>query len=149
MVGYVGAIETQTLKNTFFRRVLFTGKHAQLVVMCLQPGEEIGDEVHLEHRPVFSHRAGGSEVHLQRERGAHRAQRGSSRGSCRDLPQCHQYFQGVAIETVYGLLAAESSRGYGARDQGGGRRRGAPRSDEMNGKWWFTRLSEVGRRDSI
>jgi mannose-6-phosphate isomerase-like protein (cupin superfamily) len=46
MVGYVGAIETETLKNTNFRQVLFTGKHAQLVVMCLQPGEEIGDEVH-------------------------------------------------------------------------------------------------------
>jgi mannose-6-phosphate isomerase-like protein (cupin superfamily) len=46
MVGYVGVIETETLKNTDFRQVLFTGKHAQLVVMCLQPGEEIGDEVH-------------------------------------------------------------------------------------------------------
>ncbi len=46
MTGYVGAIEKQTLKNTYFRQVLFTGKHAQLVVMCLQPGEEIGNEVH-------------------------------------------------------------------------------------------------------
>jgi len=46
MVGYVGAIETETLKNTYFRQVLFTGKHAQLVGMCLQPGEDIGDEVH-------------------------------------------------------------------------------------------------------
>jgi mannose-6-phosphate isomerase-like protein (cupin superfamily) len=46
MVGYVGAIETETLKNTYFREVLFTGKYAQLVVMCLEPGEEIGDEVH-------------------------------------------------------------------------------------------------------
>jgi mannose-6-phosphate isomerase-like protein (cupin superfamily) len=46
MTGYVGPIESQTLKNTCFRRVLFTGKHAQLVVMCLQPGEEIGKEVH-------------------------------------------------------------------------------------------------------
>jgi mannose-6-phosphate isomerase-like protein (cupin superfamily) len=46
MRGYVGPIESQTLKNTYFRRVLFTGKHAQLVVMCLQPGEEIGREVH-------------------------------------------------------------------------------------------------------
>jgi mannose-6-phosphate isomerase-like protein (cupin superfamily) len=46
MTGYVGPLETQTLKNTFFRRVLFTGAHAQLVVMCLQPGEEIGNEVH-------------------------------------------------------------------------------------------------------
>ena len=46
MNGYVGSIETQTLKNTYFRQVLFTGKHAQLVVMCLQPGEEIGKEMH-------------------------------------------------------------------------------------------------------
>lgn len=46
MTGYVGPIEKQTLTNNYFRRVLFTGKHAQLVVMCLQPGEEIGNEVH-------------------------------------------------------------------------------------------------------
>ena len=46
MTGYVGPIESQTLKNTYFRRVLFTGKHAQLVIMCLQPGEAIGKEVH-------------------------------------------------------------------------------------------------------
>jgi len=46
MTGYVGPIEKQTLKNNYFRQVLFTGKHAQLVVMCLQPGEEIGNEVH-------------------------------------------------------------------------------------------------------
>jgi len=46
MTGYVGSIEKQTLKNNYFRQVLFTGKHAQLVVMCLQPDEEIGNEVH-------------------------------------------------------------------------------------------------------
>jgi mannose-6-phosphate isomerase-like protein (cupin superfamily) len=46
MTGYFGPIEEQTLKNEFFRHVLFTGKHAQLVVMCLQPGEEIGNEIH-------------------------------------------------------------------------------------------------------
>ncbi len=46
MTGYVGPIEKQTLENNFFRQVLFTGKHSQLVVMCLQPGEEIGNEVH-------------------------------------------------------------------------------------------------------
>jgi mannose-6-phosphate isomerase-like protein (cupin superfamily) len=46
MTGYVGAIEKQTLENTYFRQVLFTAQHAQLVMMCLQPGEEIGDEVH-------------------------------------------------------------------------------------------------------
>jgi mannose-6-phosphate isomerase-like protein (cupin superfamily) len=46
MTGYFGPIEKQALKNDYFRQVLFTGKHAQLVVMCLQPGEEIGNEVH-------------------------------------------------------------------------------------------------------
>jgi len=46
MTGYVGAIEELALRNSYFRQVLFTTKHAQLVVMCLQPGEEIGDEVH-------------------------------------------------------------------------------------------------------
>ncbi|MCK9376660.1 MAG: cupin domain-containing protein [Syntrophobacterales bacterium] len=44
--GYVGPIEKLTLNNNYFRQVLFTGKHSQLVVMCLQPGEEIGKEVH-------------------------------------------------------------------------------------------------------
>ena len=46
MTGYAGSVERQTLENTYFRKVLFTGKHAQLVVMCLRPGEEIGNEVH-------------------------------------------------------------------------------------------------------
>ena len=46
MIEYVGAIEKLTLENTNFRQVLFTGKHSQLVLMCLEPGEDIGDEVH-------------------------------------------------------------------------------------------------------
>ena len=46
MTGFVGNIEDLTLKNAYFRQVLYTSKHAQLVVMCLQPGEEIGNEVH-------------------------------------------------------------------------------------------------------
>jgi len=46
MTGYFGPIETQTLKNKYFRQVLFTGEHCQLVVMSLKPGEEIGNEIH-------------------------------------------------------------------------------------------------------
>ncbi len=46
MAGYLVSIEKKTLENDYFRQVLFTGKHAQLVVMSLQPGEEIGNEVH-------------------------------------------------------------------------------------------------------
>lgn len=46
MKGYVTNIERETLKNRNFRKVLFTAKHHQLVVMTLQPGEDIGEEVH-------------------------------------------------------------------------------------------------------
>jgi len=46
MAGYIVSIEKKTLENDYFRQVLFTGKYAQLVVMSLQPGEEIGNEVH-------------------------------------------------------------------------------------------------------
>jgi mannose-6-phosphate isomerase-like protein (cupin superfamily) len=46
MTGYFGSIAKQTEQNKFFRQVLYTGKYAQLVVMCLQGGEEIGNEVH-------------------------------------------------------------------------------------------------------
>ncbi|MCK9278025.1 MAG: cupin domain-containing protein [Methanoculleus sp.] len=44
--GFVANIEKETVKNTDFRRVLYTGKFSQLVLMCLKPGEEIGEEVH-------------------------------------------------------------------------------------------------------
>ena len=53
MTGYVGPIENQTLENNYFRQVLFTGKHCQLVVMCLQPGEEIGNEIHADVDQFF------------------------------------------------------------------------------------------------
>jgi mannose-6-phosphate isomerase-like protein (cupin superfamily) len=46
MTGYVGHLEKVALKNKYFRQVLFTGKHSQLVLMCLQPQEDIGNEVH-------------------------------------------------------------------------------------------------------
>lgn len=44
--GFVADIEEETLKNTNFRKVLYTGKFSQLVLMRLKPGEEIGEEVH-------------------------------------------------------------------------------------------------------
>jgi mannose-6-phosphate isomerase-like protein (cupin superfamily) len=46
MSGYVVNIEDATEKNVDYRRVLFTAKHTQLVLMNLKPGEEIGEEVH-------------------------------------------------------------------------------------------------------
>ena len=44
--GFVADIEEATTKNTDFRRVLYTGKYCQLVLMCLKPKEEIGMETH-------------------------------------------------------------------------------------------------------
>ena len=44
--GYCANIEQQTLANDDFRRVLYSGGHLQLVLMTLQPGDEIGEEVH-------------------------------------------------------------------------------------------------------
>lgn len=46
MKGFKSNIEKDTLGNTDFRRVLYTGKNSQLVLMSLRPGEEIGEEVH-------------------------------------------------------------------------------------------------------
>ena len=46
MRGYVTDIENDTLKNQDFRRVLYTGKNSQLVLMSLRPKEEIGEETH-------------------------------------------------------------------------------------------------------
>ena len=46
MRGFKSNIEKDTLSNSNFRRVLYTGKNSQLVLMNLRPGEEIGEEVH-------------------------------------------------------------------------------------------------------
>jgi len=46
MKGYVTNIEKDTVKNQDFRRVLYTGKNTQLVLMSLRPKEDIGEEVH-------------------------------------------------------------------------------------------------------
>ncbi len=46
MKGYVTNIEKSTIENSNFRKVLYTAKNSQLVLMSLRPGEEIGEEVH-------------------------------------------------------------------------------------------------------
>jgi mannose-6-phosphate isomerase-like protein (cupin superfamily) len=73
MNGYVGALGEVTLANSHFRQVLFTGEHAQLVVMCLQPGEEIGEEVHTEVDQFFRVERGDARFlfHDKDERLAH------------------------------------------------------------------------------
>jgi mannose-6-phosphate isomerase-like protein (cupin superfamily) len=46
MKGYVINIEKATVENNYFRKVLYTGKNMQLVLMNLKPGEDIGEEIH-------------------------------------------------------------------------------------------------------
>ena len=46
MSGYIANIERASLENEYFRQVLYTAKHCQLVVMSLKPNEDIGSEVH-------------------------------------------------------------------------------------------------------
>jgi mannose-6-phosphate isomerase-like protein (cupin superfamily) len=51
--GFVSNIEKDTLENDNFRKVLYTGKHCQLVLMSLKPNEEIGMEVHADNDQFF------------------------------------------------------------------------------------------------
>jgi mannose-6-phosphate isomerase-like protein (cupin superfamily) len=53
MKGFNANIEKETLENESFRRVLYTGKHSQLVLMSLKPNEEIGMEVHSDNDQFF------------------------------------------------------------------------------------------------
>lgn len=53
MKGFNANIEKETLGNENFRKVLYTGKHCQLVLMSLKPMEEIGMEVHEENDQFF------------------------------------------------------------------------------------------------
>jgi len=53
MKGFSSNIEKDTLENNNFRKVLYTSKHSQLVLMSLKPGEEIGMEVHEENDQFF------------------------------------------------------------------------------------------------
>ena len=62
MSGFYAHIEAETLQNNFFRKVLFTGPHSQLVLMALQPNEDIGSEVHPENDQFFRFEAGQGKV---------------------------------------------------------------------------------------
>ena len=77
MTPFIGSIEKLTEKNKFFRKVLFTSKYMQLVVMHLQPKEEIGNEVHKKVDQFFRVEEGkakfvfnGKEEHLVSAGGA-------------------------------------------------------------------------------
>ncbi|HJR54784.1 MAG TPA: cupin domain-containing protein [Gemmatimonadota bacterium] len=68
MAGYVTNIERDTIANKDFRRVVFTGPNTQLVLMTLQPGEDIGLETHDGHDQFIRVEAGRGYVQLNGRR---------------------------------------------------------------------------------
>ena len=68
MRGFVDDIDRLTVENKDFRRVLYTGKHLQLVLMALRPGEEIGEEVHDDHDQFFRIEKGEGELWIDNQR---------------------------------------------------------------------------------
>jgi len=62
MKGYNGNIEELTLQNDNFRKVLYTHTHSQLVLMSLQPNEDIGSEVHEDNDQFFRFESGHGHV---------------------------------------------------------------------------------------
>lgn len=64
MTYFVGNIVDKTLGNVNYREVLYTGPKMQLVVMSLEPGEEIGEEIHADHDQLLQFSAGEGKVVL-------------------------------------------------------------------------------------
>jgi mannose-6-phosphate isomerase-like protein (cupin superfamily) len=60
--GFIADIEKETVNNTDFRRVLYTGKYSQLVLMSLKAGEEIGEETHDDVDQFFRFEEGEGKV---------------------------------------------------------------------------------------
>jgi mannose-6-phosphate isomerase-like protein (cupin superfamily) len=74
--GYVTNIEEDTLRNDDYRRVLFTGRNTQLVLMTLRAGDEIGLETHEEHDQFIRVESGTGTVVLNGE--THRLKDGTA-----------------------------------------------------------------------
>lgn len=64
MKGYCDNIEQRTVENGNFRKVLYTGRNMQLVLMTLQAGEEIGEEVHQDRDQFFRFEEGSGVVKI-------------------------------------------------------------------------------------
>jgi len=74
MKGYVESLEKETERNSDFRHVVYTGKHSQLVLMSLKPGEEIGEETHRDVDQFFRFERGEGKVIIDGEE--HRVKNG-------------------------------------------------------------------------
>lgn len=68
MKGFVADIEELAEENSDFRRVLYTGTNLQLVLMAIQPGEDIGEETHEDRDQFFRVEDGKGEVWIDGHR---------------------------------------------------------------------------------
>ena len=113
----------QARESDDFRRELATGPHTQVVVMTLQPGEEIGEEVHEDADQILLFVEGTGEAILD---GAHHAVSAEQLvlvpGGTRQLRQHGRR----AVAARDDLRAARASARHGAPDEGRRRRRRAP-----------------------
>jgi mannose-6-phosphate isomerase-like protein (cupin superfamily) len=62
MRGFIGDMEQMTEKNSDFRHVVYTGKQLQLVLMSIEPGDDIGEEIHADRDQFFRVEKGEGEV---------------------------------------------------------------------------------------
>ena len=67
MIGYVNNIEKLTLANSYFREVLFTSQHMQLVLQSLKPHEEVGMEIHATTDQFFRIEQGEGKVIMNKK----------------------------------------------------------------------------------
>ena len=115
MKGFVADIEDLTEDNTNFRHVLYTGKHLQLVLMALKPGEEIGEEVHADHDQFFRIEKGKGEVWIDGKRT--KVRNDDAIIVPAGAPQRDQHRR-QAAEALHTLRAAPAPGSCGARHQG-------------------------------
>ncbi len=69
MKDYFHDLKNEALANTFFRRVIETGESMQVVIMSIEPGSEIGMEVHPDNEQFLLNVAGQGKVVLNGEEG--------------------------------------------------------------------------------
>jgi mannose-6-phosphate isomerase-like protein (cupin superfamily) len=64
MKGFKNNMEAESLENTNFRKVLYTGKYLQLVLMSLRPGTDIGEEIHKTNDQFFRFEGGNGKCFI-------------------------------------------------------------------------------------
>lgn len=116
-------IEELTEENSDFRRVLYTGKNPQLVLMAIQRGEEIGEETHADPNQFFRVEKGKGEVWIDGHRSKIKSD--DAIGRYCGCPAQHREHRRQAATALYALCAAGASRWNSAGDQGRRRRRGS------------------------